>query len=423
MEEPHSKAIAQRCLRVGELAWLNDLQQKHAAKDRELLLDWCSGRLNREQQAAIGTYLSSDISALAAVPGCAGLHLPSSHPLRDFMLWIFTIELAAIAGCSLSLDIVDRDTLVFPLSGLRVQNLDGRHSGVCCASADGTIQIQWGTAPAAYLQWDAELRAFRSNTATELLVGHPEAIRGIRLDSYAVYDFGLAGSQARTRKPSTLANKERQTINMALRLLEVASPETLSEIRGTRTNITALITRPDLVRQSYSVEAVPRVIYCATRTAFDLADVVCHEYHHLKLFLIEEEHQLLRNPTVAAVAPWRRDMRTARGVLHGLYVFYTLATIFGHLFDIFPPSNIGLRKLLMWRTAVDVGVTCLRKADWQPTPLGADLLDAIEGGNREQLDRITSQNATTANRVRALVSEHVARVSGSDEADPFYVAF
>jgi HEXXH motif-containing protein len=59
---------------------------------------------------------------------------------------------------------------------------------------------------------------------------------------------------------------------------------------------------------------------------FELADSLIHEFHHDRLFFLEERGPFFADPSAAAsdghwYSPWRDDLRPLHGVLHGLYVF------------------------------------------------------------------------------------------------------
>jgi len=150
--------------------------------------------------------------------------------------------------------------------------------------------------------------------------------------------------------------------------------------------------------------------------------VLCHEYHHLKLFMVEEQHPLLSDPGAPVVAPWRRDLRTARGLLHGIYVFFMVARVFGRLFQTFPPSEAGLRKLLVWRIALEIGIDLLRdRSTWSPTELGSELVDQMAESNRLSLAELEAEHRRLAEWVRSAIVEHVGQAGRPDSREPWFL--
>jgi HEXXH motif-containing protein len=59
----------------------------------------------------------------------------------------------------------------------------------------------------------------------------------------------------------------------------------------------------------------------AQADALRVAEAIIHEAMHLQLTLIERFLPLVKFRTIKHYSPWRRELRNAQGVLHGLYVF------------------------------------------------------------------------------------------------------
>jgi len=216
-----------------------------------------------------------------------------------------------------------------------------------------------------------------------------------------------------------LSGIERETIATALGMVELAAPTLMDEMLLERLLLTPLVDRPDLAQQSFSVECLPKVVYCSIGDAFELADVLCHEYHHQKLFLIEERYSFMAAPRVAAVAPWRRDIRSARGVFHGIYVFYMLAETLGRLLEEFGASERGIRKLLMWRLLVRHGLDSLSGADWKPTEPGLTLTNEIRHRNEARLRPMDGQFAT---RLDMAMNEHIRLLNSGVRSEPWFIS-
>ncbi len=78
---------------------------------------------------------------------------------------------------------------------------------------------------------------------------------------------------------------------------------------------------------SFSEPHIPFSIFVSVpekRIANDglrVAEAIVHEAMHLQLTLIERVLRLVNNDAGQYFSPWRREFRSANGILHGLYVF------------------------------------------------------------------------------------------------------
>ena len=70
-----------------------------------------------------------------------------------------------------------------------------------------------------------------------------------------------------------------------------------------------------------------------------LAESIVHEAMHLNLSAFEEVSPLVM-PAAPLYSPWKQEMRTAQGVLHGLYVFGSLHAFFRALGDTRLPIDV-----------------------------------------------------------------------------------
>jgi HEXXH motif-containing protein len=326
--------------------------------------------------------------------------MPAEHPQRGVLLRAFALELAADSDQPLTVEFPPCRSLVFPLSGQRADR-PGASQPLRASTSGGEIVLNWQ-------RMDGQIRWL-----------HAEAIKGIRLDAAATQDLGYASTATRVRPPAPLAEDERSRIATALRLLEIADERVLREMQDSCICLTPPVDRRDLTRQSFSVESVPRVVWCGIADPFELADVISHEYHHLKLFLVEEAQPLMRNPSAPTVVPWRRDLRGARGLLHGCYVFFCLSEIFDRLFLRFAPSSAGRRRLLTLLAAVDFGIDLLRATDWRPTAFGACMASEIEVRNRERLERVAAADPRLARSVHEAIARHIAQAGRASSAPPW----
>ncbi len=79
------------------------------------------------------------------------------------------------------------------------------------------------------------------------------------------------------------------------------------------------------VHSSASYKNIPGMIVLSLTSDISiLAEAIVHEYHHLKLYLIQNLDPLISGDADTAVyySPWRKDPRPLNGILHGTYVFF-----------------------------------------------------------------------------------------------------
>lgn len=85
--------------------------------------------------------------------------------------------------------------------------------------------------------------------------------------------------------------------------------------------------RPVVSRQRAATarEAFGAIAVALPPSAADLAELVLHEFQHVKLHALLDMHQLF-NPSDRRLYPvaWREDPRPAEGVLHGMYAYLAL---------------------------------------------------------------------------------------------------
>jgi len=145
---------------------------------------------------------------------------------------------------------------------------------------------------------------------------------------------------------------------------------------------------------------LPGAFICgAVDEPHEMADVFVHEFHHGRLFALEERGPLLDAGAEGAAreehySPWRRDRRGYNGILHAVYVhvaalrFWTALAREGVL-----PAEArayALDRLLRYPLQLALGAHVLRGARF--TERGASLMTALE------------EDARAASRDAALVA-------------------
>ena len=120
---------------------------------------------------------------------------------------------------------------------------------------------------------------------------------------------------------------------------------TISTVRPIFNCVTSLIRAIQILKSgepdndvSYSHPDIPFSIFVSIcdkqteETTLRIAESIIHEAMHLQLTLIENYIDLVKpNSVDNYYSPWRDEKRSARGVLHGLYVFRTIYEFFSEL--------------------------------------------------------------------------------------------
>lgn len=90
---------------------------------------------------------------------------------------------------------------------------------------------------------------------------------------------------------------------------------------------------------SFSEPNIPFSIFVSVPRSYSqygalrIAEAILHEAMHLQLTLIERVVTLINPSNTEYFSPWRREYRTAQGVLHALYVFRVIDCFFGEVLN------------------------------------------------------------------------------------------
>ena len=106
-----------------------------------------------------------------------------------------------------------------------------------------------------------------------------------------------------------------------------------------------------------------------------LAESIVHEAMHLHLTNLEERIPLVANFYDRVASPWRIELRHYQGVLHGLFVFCSIASFFDALTEIQALTSIGLHHVAkrMAQITVELGSIDLNGLCEGLTQPGAEL--------------------------------------------------
>ena len=154
----------------------------------------------------------------------------------------------------------------------------------------------------------------------------------------------------------------------------------------------------------------------------EFIDLVCHEYHHLKLFGVDEAYPLLGDPATPVLSPWRSQTRTAEGLLHAIFAFFQLTVLFDRIFALRPASSAGLERMATWLICMDIGLKLLAESQARPTSYGSALTARMEAGTAEYLRKVErSAGATAIARLRREVADHLAQAGDMNSSTPRYL--
>ena len=187
---------------------------------------------------------------------------------------------------------------------------------------------------------------------------------------------------------------------------------------------------------------------------YRLADVFIHEFHHYRLFSLEQlTPQVLGSggpgrETSLHYSPWRMDPRPLRGLFHATYVFQPVC---GYWLDVFRSPSIAedirgyaadqIGRILL---RLDIGLHILRQSN-ELTPAGRATLERLARGAEKlkqqagglgldfdrpaylcrpdgRLERIVDRETGKPATARDAVREHARRYDRAGEAAPVLAA-
>jgi uncharacterized protein len=121
----------------------------------------------------------------------------------------------------------------------------------------------------------------------------------------------------------------RKDLTSAMSLLHQELPEYARLITwGLSTVVPLLPGAPDRLLSSTARRASCAIALAPAPDPRALAELIVHEFQHVKLNLLMDVHGLCVSPGTARLeVPWRPDPRPVEGVLHGTYAFFGVAEL------------------------------------------------------------------------------------------------
>jgi HEXXH motif-containing protein len=119
--------------------------------------------------------------------------------------------------------------------------------------------------------------------------------------------------------------RHRGLVVKALAAIDRYAPETFAHFRDTM-RVAAAKRGPDGPFTNVSYSELPGAcIVSVSDSPLAMADRLIHEYHHNRLFTVEEHGALFERPATAGppahYSPWRNDPRPLQGLFHAFYVY------------------------------------------------------------------------------------------------------
>jgi HEXXH motif-containing protein len=130
--------------------------------------------------------------------------------------------------------------------------------------------------------------------------------------------------------PPEEARKTRVVITEALELLQAVWPaaKAFAErwVRG------VLVLPYSGCSRSHTSVHAPQVLMCSTESASKVAEALCHELSHARMFLVLERDPILKNDfNRTHHSAWRRDARPLLGLLNGVHAFLNVCRYYQRL--------------------------------------------------------------------------------------------
>jgi HEXXH motif-containing protein len=367
--------------------------------------------------------VSADV--VLAAPGRGGVRFGARRGNAGNGGWpevdpLFLAEVACASGLEFA---CEAGIVHFPAAGMTLPPASGEAGRAAVKAAGDGITVT--TADHAVVQlrpssggpgWHLEQAA-----AGPRLSRTDEYVGGLRFVKHG-YAITSAGGPDVTAQTGQLSPRELDCVREAVAVLDRTAPEFLAEIQGLPLSIVPLRPRPGIIRQSLSHRMLPGVVYSSVTSPAEFIDLVCHEYHHLKLFAVDSAYPLLDNPSAPVLSPWRSQTRTVEGLLHAIFVFFQLTVLFDRIFEQLRPSTAGLERMATWLVCMDIGLKLLAESDGQVTSYGAAIAARMEDGTAQYLRKLhRSVGDDMITRLRQEVDDHLTQAGDDDSSTPRYL--
>jgi len=296
----------------------------------------------------------------------------------------FALAGAVLAGRPLHLQRAYRARLPLALPGTSIQ-----------LTGEGSVRIK-GYRPGALLIANEEGTRFTLRLHSGAEAGGVHVIEDPQLDCGAnrirlsSAPFNLPGFEfAAQVLPSDAAYHRRHLPLLRAAFEHVARhhPETYAQM-GASLRVIGLkpYGRGDFTNMTHS-DLPGAFVLSVVENPWELADTIIHEFHHNRLFFIEEDSPFFADPDQDAASdeqyysPWRDDLRPLTGVLHAVYVHLPVCDYWA---SVLQTSGVersvracALDRLTRYPRQIAVGLQQLRRFG-RVTEAGHALLEQLE---------------------------------------------
>lgn len=374
--------------------------------------------------SALREATEADPAFLAAAPGCGGVHLTRGDAgpepnLREEVL-LLAAEAALTTGRALEIALEPRRAVYLPITGVTIECADGapRPVHVHVGGREATVGFM-GTGRVVISSEDLS-RCGAESRCRRLQVAHDRVIHGIRLS--------LGGETVRVGTPPvfllapTVTRDQGTVLSRSLEIVATAAPDTALEMSRLITCVSPLEAPAPRAQFSSCTRQLPGIVYAALLEPLEVIGFLCHEYHHFKLFLLQDLMPLMERPQVQLPAPWRPDIRPADGVLHGSYVLFANAQLLSLIFQRYRPTERGRRRLAVWALCAEIGLTLLRRADVGLSRLGDLLVQTMLQLNAPIVKQAREDQDDFVLVVADAIGNHLSAAGTTFATQPWYLA-
>lgn len=355
------------------------------------------------------------------LPGCGGIHLPVEERAADTPL--VTEQVIGVAEIALA-SRVDFEARLgpcarvhLPLDGTTITRETGDAADAVVTVSDGALTVSWRDAEMVLVHADAGSAVHRAAGVGVSKAGH---VGGCRVD----VDSALVrrGVPPVFDLSDHVAAEQVSILSRCLEIVDRAEPAVSEELAALVTDVGPLTAPSPRAQFSSCNRRLPGIVYASLAEPLELASFLCHEYHHFKLFLLQDVDPLLAPSAITLAAPWRPDRRPADGVLHGTYVLFGVSQLFSHIFERFRPTLRGWRRLGVWSLCVAEGTGSLLAAPIELTPLGRLMVRTMQSANEDVMARTRRADETFFDIAARAISEHLALAGTGEQKQPWYLA-
>lgn len=207
-----------------------------------------------------------------------------------------------------------------------------------------------------------------------------------RFQPYCFNSPAFPDGQAVVKTGMAYQEKYINLVRDGLALIEQYHPQTFGQLHYFM-EVIALKPLEEGTFTNLSSSDFPGALICSViDNPYRLADNFIHEFHHNRLFLIEQNNPLLCNSLEEDQAnslyysPWRQDLRPLRGIFHAVYVYTPVTRFWLNFYRSNPEGeklDFAKSQLMTNLLQLQIGLEQLRKYG-QFTDLGRDLWQELQ---------------------------------------------